>query len=188
MFVIPLCLRTDYILTLWLKTVPDYAIIFTQLSFLIIILDALSTPLYFLMLATGDIRNYQLVAGSLGLITFPLTWIGLKLGMDPTVAYYVLFLVDIFRWIIQLYFLNRIARFDIHHYLKDSMIPILVVSIICVVLSVVINNLFPQTFVGLLAFVITSTMILCITIYMLGLNKSEKAAISNIVMKKIRKE
>lgn len=188
LFVVPLLFRTDYILTLWLKTVPDYAVTFTQLSFLVIMLDALSTPLYYLMLATGEIKNYQLVAGTLGFLTFPLAWVGLKFGMEPVIVYYVLIIADIFRWIFQLYFLRRIANFDVPQYIRKSMLPILSVTTISFLVSAGINTLLSQTFYGLISFVILVSVVLCFTIYSIGLTSNERKVILSIIKSKFAKQ
>lgn len=184
LFVLPLTLRTDYILTIWLKTVPEYAVLFTRLSFLIITMDALSTPLNFLMLAQGNIRNYQLTSGTLALSTFPLTWITLKLGMSPDVSYYILFILDIFRWILQLIFLKRLANLRVSLYLRESILPIVAVFLITVVLGLVLNNVIPETFFGLLVLASGTSIILGANILIFGLSDNERKTILAMIKKR----
>lgn len=181
LFVTPLLFRTDYVLTLWLKIVPDYAVLFTQLSFLIIVMDALSTPLYYLMLATGIIRNYQLVVGSLSLLVLPLTWIGLIFGLKPEIAYYILFVINIIRWIFQLIFLQKTAHFAIKNYLCNSIVPISVVAMITIFFSYCINKMIPNNFYGFVFFALSTTIIISLTVLYGGLNKREKVAFWGIV-------
>lgn len=185
MFVLPLTLRTEYVLTIWLKTVPDYAVLFTRLSFLIIIMDALSTPLYFLMLATGKIKNYQIVAGSLALLVFPLTWLALKIGLNPEVTYYVLFVSDILRWIFQLYFLKKLAKFDTLCYLKGSVVPVLAVYIVSIIISIFFNRIIPECFWGFILLVLTTTITLIISIMTFGLTKGERNVVFAIVKNRL---
>lgn len=188
LFVIPLTLRTEFVLMIWLKTVPDYAVLFTRLSFLIITMNALSTPLYYLMLATGKIRDYQLVAGSLALLVFPFVWIALKLGMSPEIAYYILFVSHIIRWILQMVFLKRIADFDVKNYLKKTMLPVVIVMIITTGISILLNNAIPDSFLGLILFVILTTTILVMSIMTIGLSKNEKMSVIKIFQNRVKRQ
>lgn len=188
LFVIPLTLRTEYVLTIWLKTVPDYAVLFTQLSFLIITMDTLSTPLNYLMLATGRIKNYQLVSGTLALATFPLTWIALKMGMKPEVSYYILFVLDIFRWILQLAFLKKLANLDIQDYLRKSILPILTVFVIAVLLGLLLNRVISNNLTGLVLLSMGTTFVLGSSILLFGLTKSERDNVLGIIKSRLFKD
>lgn len=187
LFVLPLTLRTDYVLTLWLKTVPDYASLFTRISFLIITMDALSTPLYYLMLATGKIKGYQIVAGSLALLVFPLTWLALKIGLKPEITYYLLFLSDIFRWLIQLHFLHKLANFSIGNYLKYSILPVVIVLVVTIFMSMLINMIIPETFWGLILLVLLTSVILTIVFFAIGLSSRERIAVIMMAKKSVNK-
>jgi O-antigen/teichoic acid export membrane protein len=176
LFVIPLTLRTEEILTIWLKTVPDYAVLFTRLSFLILTMDALSTPLYYLMLATGRIKYYQIVAGSLAFLTFPLTWVALKMGFNPEATYYILFFVDITRWIFQLLFLKKIANLNVEHYLSKSMLPVFVVALITIVAGIFANRIIPESILGVLLLLAVTTLVLTVAVLTIGLTRSEREA------------
>lgn len=62
---LPVLINTHYILELWLKTVPEHAVLFVQLVLVFAMSESISHPLITAMLATGKIRNYQLVVGGL---------------------------------------------------------------------------------------------------------------------------
>lgn len=175
--VTPLTLRTEFILGLWLGVVPDYAVDFTRLSFLIVVLDALSTPLYFLMLATGKIRDYQLVAGFFSMLMLPLTWLALRLGMNPNITYFILFVIDVIRWILQLYYLRKTSGFNVCSYMKESIIPIFYVFFISCILCFAVNKYFSDDMFGFFLFLIVTSFIILICMFAVGLNSQEKASI-----------
>lgn len=187
LFVIPLTLRTEYVLTIWLKMVPDYAILFTRLSFVILVMDALSTPLYYLMLATGKIKKYQITAGTLALLVFPLTWVALKFGFNPEVTYYILFASNIARWIFQLHFLRKLAGLDVKQYLIASIVPILLVTIFTSVTGILINRIIPDTFIGLLILTIGITLVIVFSILLFGLTKGERESVIRVVNSRIKR-
>lgn len=62
---LPVLMSTEYILSIWLKIVPDYTIIFVRLVLIFAMCESISNPLITAMLATGSIRNYQIVVGGM---------------------------------------------------------------------------------------------------------------------------
>ena len=58
---LPILVNTHYILALWLKIVPEHTVLFVQLILLFGLSESISNPLITAMLATGKIRNYQII-------------------------------------------------------------------------------------------------------------------------------
>ena len=83
---LPILSETDYILQLWLHEIPASTVIFVKIIICFALIEAFSQPLIYLMLATGKIRNYQIIVGTLCLLNFPVAWIILYLGYPPTLA------------------------------------------------------------------------------------------------------
>lgn len=80
---LPVIVNTHYILVVWLKLVPEHAVVFVQLILIFALSECISNPLVTAMLATGNIRNYQIVVGGLQILNLPLSYICLKLGGRP---------------------------------------------------------------------------------------------------------
>ena len=64
MLSLPVIINTHYILGLWLKLVPEHAVLFVRLTLLFAMSESISNPLITAMLATGRIRNYQIMVGA----------------------------------------------------------------------------------------------------------------------------
>lgn len=69
-FALPILLETETILTLWLGLVPVYTSQFVRLSLLVALLSVISNTLVTSMLATGNIKKYQIVVGGTGMLVF----------------------------------------------------------------------------------------------------------------------
>lgn len=80
---IPMIINADFILGLWLKSVPDYTIIFTQLVLFNSIVDSTSNPSICAALATKKIKTFYLITGSLLILNLPISYILLKNGFEP---------------------------------------------------------------------------------------------------------
>ena len=90
----PLLLETDFILQLWLKTVPDNAVIFTQIMICISLIYTTANPCVIANQATGKVKIYQMVVGGILLLILPISYIVLKLGAPAYSVFIVHFLVE----------------------------------------------------------------------------------------------
>lgn len=88
---VPVVCEMDYILHLWLKTVPESAVLFSQMQLFIALIGCLSQTMVMALLATGNIRNYQLLVGGISLLCFPVAYVFLYCGFSAYVTYIVLF-------------------------------------------------------------------------------------------------
>jgi len=81
---VPLIVETDYVLKLWLRVPPPQAAQFCQLILGTFVIDRLSTGYMLAVQAHGKIAAYQATLGSSLLLTLPLSWMLLKMGLAPT--------------------------------------------------------------------------------------------------------
>ena len=77
---VPFCVSTDYVLSLWLGSNPEYASGFCQLLIIYFLMDAFQAPLWMLIGAKGNIKEYTIWSTSLIFLNIPLSWLLLHLG------------------------------------------------------------------------------------------------------------
>lgn len=116
--VFPILANTTYVLGLWLKEIPNYSVIFTQLVLINGLIDSVNSPTTASILATGKIRNYELVVASLTIANLPLSYIILKLGADPTSTMIVSIAISIIVTFVRAYFSKKMNNFPLLKYLK----------------------------------------------------------------------
>ena len=78
----PIMFCAPEILEIWLKQVPEYSVLFLRLSFVYILLQTWSQTLYTLMLASGDIKLYQIVVGGASLLSFDISSAASSIARD----------------------------------------------------------------------------------------------------------
>lgn len=88
-FSIPFCLEANYVLTLWLGTVPPFAVSFSQIMLLTSIWGFANGVLIIAIHAQGNIKLLSFINGSISLLTLPILWILFKLGADANWAYWI---------------------------------------------------------------------------------------------------
>lgn len=80
---IPICLGAKQLLTIWLKIVPDYTVIFLQLVIIQSLFCVFDTSFYRALYAKGRLKENALISPTLGLIRFPVIYLLFKYGFSP---------------------------------------------------------------------------------------------------------
>lgn len=136
---LPILVNTEFILKLWLDSVPLHTVSFVRLGIIFALCQNLSQCLYSAMLATGNIKKYQIIVGGLSIMAFPLAWVFFKLGFDCQWGYGAMIIFSVVCLIARLNLLQKmVPLFHYKRYLKKVICPIFytIVPIICVVYAV----------------------------------------------------
>lgn len=137
---LPIAIEAPLILDFWLKEVPDYTTVFLRLIIAIALLNTLSNPLIISMHASGQVRDYQIVVGSISLLTLPLVYLAFKYGVEPYYAMIIAFAIELICHIARLYMLKRSISFPMFRYLKNVTVVVLLITIISVLPPLLIYN------------------------------------------------
>jgi O-antigen/teichoic acid export membrane protein len=86
---LPIIIETDYILKIWLKQVPDYATVFVRLFLVYSILETIFAPVKHSIYATGEIRKFSIMSGTIFLSVIPISYFFLKMGFPPITPYII---------------------------------------------------------------------------------------------------
>ena len=134
----PILLNTDYLLHLWLRTVPDHSVSFVQLTLVFTMIESLSSTLITAQLATGKVKKYQLVVGGLQMMVVPVCYVILKFGGIPETILYVSIVFSISCLCARLYMLRTNIHLDVLAYIKKVVLNVVLVSLTAAVLPCLI--------------------------------------------------
>lgn len=176
---LPFILETEFILNIWLKSIPAYGALFCRLILISTLCDIMSGTLVYGALATGKIRNYQIIMSFLFLINLPASYLFLKLGSAPQVIFYIEFFVYSIALFARLIILKRMIDFPISKYLTEVVGRSLLVMTLSSILPLIILVFLDE---GWFRFIIISALSFggtAIISYYIGLNWNEKVWIKN---------
>ena len=179
LFSLPVLINTHYILGLWLKIVPDHAVLFVQLVLVFAMSESISHPLITAMLATGKIRNYQLVVGGLQMMNLPVSYILLRMGMFPEMVIVVAIIISQCCLAARLLMLRRMIGLSVRKYMKKVYINVLVVTVIAAIIPFLLAIELEESFLNFVLLCLTSLICIGMTIYYVGCNKGERQFILN---------
>lgn len=180
---VPIIVNIDFLLSIWLKDVPQYTSSFVIITLIASIVYASSKTLTIAIQAGGDIKSFQIGISFIMLLEIPIAYILLKLGFKPYYAMMPAVFTSILGILFRLYIakkkisFNYVKKYIIEIFLKC--IPIIAVGIITSLgISLLIDNVILRFFVTS----IFSVLFTGILIYILGLNTSEKKLIKSYII------
>ena len=176
---LPVLVNTHYILSLWLGIVPDHAVLFVQLILVFAMSESISNPLITAMLATGKIRNYQLIVGGLQMMNLPVSYMLLHMGMFPEVVILVAIAISQCCLAARLLMLRGMIGLSVRKYFKKVYINVLTVTIIAAVLPFLITNVLTESFLNFIQSSLVALISTGVTIYYVGCNKAERQFVLN---------
>ncbi|HKJ06210.1 MAG TPA: MATE family efflux transporter, partial [Flavobacteriaceae bacterium] len=110
---IPLLIEMPYILNLWLKDVPEFAVIFVRFQIIRLVISTLTQSFYVAIVAIGAIKKFSIWESIVLIAVLPASYLLYKLGAAPEIIYLNLIISSLFIAIIRTYFLNQLGGLSI---------------------------------------------------------------------------
>lgn len=176
---LPVIINAHYILSLWLKIVPEHTTLFVQLVLIFAMSESISNPLITAMLATGNIRNYQIVVGGLQMMNLPISYVLLRYGCIPETVLIVAICISQCCLAARLYMLRGMIGLSVHEYMGKVYFNVLGVTILSAVIPGISSHYLNETFINFLVVCVISVLCTFIVIYFVGCNQKERQLISS---------
>lgn len=190
-FAVPIILETNTILTIWLKTVPDYAVIFLQWIIISSFMDTvLANSLVTSMSATGKIKRYQIIVTTVGCLVFPLSWIAFKLGFEPQVGYILYFFIYTILLFVRLYLLKDMVKLPVMMYIREVLYKLAPVIVVGFAIPGILILTMDASWLRLILVCLLSVLVTAASEYFIGLSNKEKDFVAEkikLVIGKIKK-
>jgi O-antigen/teichoic acid export membrane protein len=183
LFTLPFMLEMPLVLSLWLKQPPEYTVLFTRLIMVNVLVNSISYPVVTMAMATGKIKIYDLVLGTIQIVSFIAAWIILSMGATVYSVFILSICVDIIMFFVRLFLTKRLVVFSIQEFMKKTVFPVCVVSALSSILPALIVMVFNQSLLRLAATVLTSVLSLCIFGYFFGLDNDERYYVRNKIFR-----
>lgn len=186
---IPIIINIDLILSIWLgENVPIYTNQFCILFLVASLFNAISSPLWISVYATGKIKYYQIAVSTIFLSDIIIVYfIFRNFNTSPVIAMVVKAMVNMIIVFVRMLFATKeVPGFSITKYIKNTLVPVSVVILITGVLCS------PMLFVKLdsIARVIITLPLFaasCFVSFRIGLSIQERQYIVSIIKKRIKK-
>ena len=184
---LPVLFNTGYMLDIWLEEVPAHSALFVQLFLIFTLSESLSNPLITAQLATGNIRNYQLVVGGLQLLNIPVSYAFLKAGAAPEVTVMVSIAISQICFFARLFMLKGMIGLPVSDFLKKVYMNVLGTTALSLAVPFVIHGFLPDTIWGVIISVTLCVISAGLSVLTFGLSRGERHEISCWIKKALGK-
>ena len=179
---LPVLFETEFILTVWLKTVPDNTVIFLRIMICISLLYTLSNPLMVANQSTGKVRKYQAVCGSILLMILPVSYVCLKFGCPAYSVFIVHLVMESVAQLARMIMLRPLIGIRIVDYIKNIYARIVTVVALSVLVPLVVYENMDDTVARFFAMCLICVLSVSMVAYTVGLSKSERVFVKTKAM------
>jgi O-antigen/teichoic acid export membrane protein len=180
----PLMLNMDFVLKIWLKTVPEYAAAFCNIILVSSLLETLSAPLWMTVQAVGKIRKYQLCISATFGLNIIFSYIFLKSGFLPDAVLQINIYVAVLCLTVRLLFVQSYIGIKIIQFIKHVLCRILPVTVTAIVIPFVLSGFYGE-WKGLILTSLSFFLTGLFSVYYIGLTESERKMTNGIIVKKL---
>ena len=184
---LPIMMEADFILNLWLVEVPPRTALFTRIIIIEALLNVLGGPMITSLLATGNIKRYQIVVSISLLFIIPVAYVLLKSGYPIETPLIVSVIFVMIGNIVRLMFCKKQLGLAFSQYICDVVFPIAVVSTLAIIFPLCVHLYMSKGWIRLLITIFVSCAAVGILTYTFGLTASERSLISYYVKSKVKK-
>lgn len=181
---LPVLLEIDYILGIWLgSSIPEHTNTFVVIVIMISFINNLNSAVSGVVHASGKMMTYQTVTSMIGMLCIPSSYIGLKLGLPPEFALWMVFAWTALAQTACLIILKSIIPYSLKDYLFKVIIPVVSLIAITIWPSLLLHMNMQEGVIRLLVVGTVSVIVVALGIYIIALNKSEKNLIKSMLTK-----
>ena len=181
---IPIMLNTEKILSIWLKEVPAYTIIFLRIIITSSMIEVLSIPLANILQASGKIKLYQVTVSILFLLNVPVSYVFLRIGYGPEITLWVNLSLIILSMFPRLCICKNTIGLSINEYLKKVILRISIPLVFLALFFCFFMPIFSNTniFISMSVQMCLTGILICTT----GLSRREKSLIIKQLKQRIK--
>lgn len=184
-FILPLSLEANYVLSLWLGTYPDHSVSFLILVFILCLIQALKTPRTIVLHATGKLFLANVVVGSILCLAFPLAYIFLKFGGKPESVFWAANITMFLSEFVGVFIVRKYVKYSISHYLLNVHFRCAVVAAVSFIAPYCLfDRYMDSSFLRLLFTICLTTISIGVTVWFIGMNSEMRVKVKSFLFSK----
>jgi len=185
--VIPLIAEMNGVLHLWLPKIPPTTGLFCTVVLINAVINQLSTGLKSAVQASGNIKLYQSVVGSTIILIVPITYILLQFGCTVFQVLLAMSSMEVVSLTLRLIICHKVTKIGINRFFSEVIIKVILVSSVAVCTMMLLQYCLNFSILRLFLTVLLNAIVMSLSIYLLGINASERTMV-NAAIKKIKKK
>lgn len=186
--VLPIVLKLDYVLSLWLTQIPQNTMIFTKLLMIYGLMYSFIRPMVMAIQATGKVKGIQMSAGILLILVLPISWVLLENNFPIYSPFVVMLCMWIFHILLEIFFLKRLINFSAISFLRISVAPLLIIISISLLSLNYLSCMIENNLYQMLLFFVVSMFVNFVLIYFIGMDLHTRQKIKLMLVNKYKQQ
>lgn len=180
---IPFLIEMPYILGLWLKTVPEFTVIFCRLLLIRNLIEQFYIPLTNALAAVGNIKKFQIVSSFLNIVPIVVSFLFFSLGF-PSYSLYVAFMLFSAAMLFNVVYFAKInCDLQVGAFFKRIVFNCFMVFVLALFISSMPTFVITNDFIQFLSVCLVGVVSYLAFIWLLALSEEEKALLLNLKSK-----
>lgn len=176
----PFLFDIDWVLSFWLKEVPEWTSIFCRLTIIGTLTDILSNLFSTIVKATGRIKKYQIIVSFVLFLNLPFSYVVLYIGFPPSSVFVIYILVSFLLLVVRFFLVKRLVPFRISDYIKKVLFPSFTTTLVAIPVPLLVyNNIQEPSFVRFIILSFVCLFSTGLSILICGINDNERTLIKN---------
>jgi O-antigen/teichoic acid export membrane protein len=186
-FALPMMVKMETILGIWLTTVPPDAVLFSQLALVEALILSISMPLTAAARAPGKMKAYELTLGTIQIGIFLTAWAVIAAGAPAYSVFIVAIIANILMFGVRLFLVNRLTGLPVVKFLRFTALPVLAIVAVTALPVTYMNQMLPNSLYWSLLVIFTSFVASTIAMYFIGLDKAWRAKVVTLIRSRLPK-
>jgi len=184
---LPVFFEADYIMSIWLKTVPEHAALFLRWIIAGGLIRTFAGPVIQAVHATGNIKWLNLYAGGVSvLLTIPATYILFRNGYPAVTTFYVAGIVGFLANCFELYALKKEVAFSIRQYFIQTYGICFLITLFSVFPVYYVHHVLEPSIYRLLLVCVVDVLVVGLLIFFVGMTKAERHRLITLIKIRIK--
>lgn len=171
---LPVLFETDFILTLWLKSVPENSVTFLRIMICISLSFTLSNPLMVANYATGKVKKYQAICGTILLMILPVSYVCLYFGLPAYSVFIVHFVMEAITQLARMIILRSLLGIRLREYFTHIYARVFAVTVLSAAVPYIVYQSMENTVSRFFAVCALCALSVGSIAYWVGLTRNEQ--------------
>lgn len=182
---LPVFIKTEILIRLWLGNIPEYVIPFIRITLIELFFKAIDFPIGNGIHAFGKMKLPNITSSIAYISVLPLTYIFLRLGASPVIAYIIACVSYPLAMVCDLWILNKFSGFDIKFYLLHVPFKSILIILLSAILPFFVSNSFEDGWLNLILTSAVCAMVSAVLVFYIGLDAEMREKVLRKVKNKL---
>lgn len=176
---LPIIIENKFILSFWLKNVPTYTVIFSQIGVINSLISVIFSPILFSVQATGNIRTLSIINGSISILVLPISYFFLTNGYTPISPFILNIILLIIGWMINMFLIKKIIySFSAIDFFKKSIFVCIYITSFVVILPLLFHYNMDEGWKRFFIVCLSSFLLVILAVYFIVLNMEMRSKVN----------